>query len=251
MLAWFLVALLGCDPYNEAAQKDTIEAYEAYLAASPSGVGLERATFRLEELMLAKARETRALADYDALLARFPKGVHAEAAHKEREIAMFDQAVDTFTLEAWEAFLAAYPNPKEQRGPFAKKAVEALRYVASGVKLGDVRQREINLANDPAGPLNGWELLMDVTNADQVVEALVFRVFYLGEGGKSLAHADWPLVGKQLEFSSPVVDEWTVPMQPGETRTWTWTTGTLPEGWTKAVRVVPIKVRLAAQAPAE
>jgi hypothetical protein len=176
MLAWFLVALLGCDPYNEAAQKDTIEAYEAYLATSPSGVGLERATFRLEELMLARARETRALADYDALLTRFPKGVHADEAQREREAAMFDAASAAFTLEAWEAFLAAYPNPKEQRGPFAKKAVEALRYVATGVKLGEVRQREINLANDPAGPLDGWEMLMDVTNAGGVVEALVFRV---------------------------------------------------------------------------
>lgn len=249
MLSIVLALLVACDPYSEVAQKDTIEAWTAYVDTNPQGVNGDRARIRLEELMLAKARESGKLEDWDALLARFPKGAHHEVTLKEREGSLFAWAQEEHTLAAWERFTAEYPHPKERRAPFAKAALEALAY-APGVKVSDPRVREINLAQDPSGPMNGWGVELDVTNGDRVVEALWYRVHYLGTEGRSLGHADWPVVAPLREFPNPVPDPWTVPLQPGETRTWQWTTGEVPEGWSKQVRIVPIRVRFAPQEPA-
>lgn len=249
MLSIVLVLLFACDPYSEAAQANTIEAWTAYLEANPEGANADRARVLLEELMLAKARASGSLEDWDAVLARFPKGQHHEATLKEREASLYAWAQQEHTVAAWERFLTEYPNPKERRAPFAKASLEALTY-APGVKLGEPRVREINLAQDPTGPMNGWAVEVDVTNGDRVVEAMWYRVHYLGAEGRSLGHADWPVVAPLREFPNRVPDPWTVPLQPGETRMWQWTTGEVPEGWSKQVRIVPIRVRFAPQEPA-
>lgn len=239
-----LLALLACDPYSDVVRENSIEAYEAYLTEHGEGPNALRARVRLEELMLEKARKSGDLADWDAYLARFPDGMHHEAAVAEREASLYGVAERDMTVAAWERYLEAYPKGPADHVRFARRALDAVRY-AETTKQGEVRVFEVNLAQDPNGPKDGWGFDMDVTNGDKVVEALWYRIHYTAADGSSLGHRDWPLVAPLAEFPVPVPDEWTVPLQPGETRTWHWTTGDLPEAWAKTARVVPFKVRFA------
>lgn len=245
-----LVALLACDPYADVARQDTIEAYEAYLTDHADGPNGLRAQIRLEELLLAKARASMALEDWDALLARFPNGMHKDTAVKEREGSLYAVATHEASVAAWEKYLAEYPKGPAEHVRFARKAVDAVRY-GQTMKVGTPTIQPVNLAQDPTGPLDGWAIDVEVTNGDRVVESFWYRVHFLGPDGASLGHRDWPLVAPLLEFPVPVPDPWTVPMQPGETRTWHWTTGNVPEGWAKQAKVVPIRVRFGGEAPSE
>jgi len=46
-------------------------------------------------------------------------------------------------------------------------------------------------------------------------------------------------------FPTPIEEEKKIPMASGETRTWEWTTGDLPDDWSGKVAVVPLKLTLA------
>lgn len=248
-MAWLTVSLatmLACDPFASVQSIDTIDAYEGYLAEHGSSSNAMFAEVRLEELYLDKARTSGALADWDAYLKRFPKGHHHDTAIKERESSLYAWAQEENTPEAWTTFLTEYPKPTERRGKPAKDALEASTFARDNLTTGPVRIEKINLAEDPEGPLNGTGIYMDVTNTgDETIEILWMRVHYLGPKGTSLGSREWPVVAPLRVFPVPVLDAWTVPMKPGDTRTWEWTTGEVPETWTGEVKVVPYKVQLA------
>lgn len=238
-----VAALLACDPYLDVQKIDTVEAYEAYLADHPTGTNAFRAQVRLEELVLARARELRTGEAYADFLARFPESVHADAARDEREEAMFEEAGAASTVAAWEAFVQAYPHAHKGRADEARKALEASRY-APMLQHGELRVKQVNLAEDPEGPLDGTSFEADFTNTgDKVVEFYKIRVHYLDAAGKSLGAREWPLVAPYRDFPVPVEEALTVPMAPGDTRTWTWASGNLPEGFAGKVRLVPIEIR--------
>ncbi len=243
-----LLALLGCDPYSDVAQVDTVQAYESYLQEYPTGANSLRATVRLEELMLEAARASGNLADWDAYLKRFPEGIHHETAVREREGSLYNAANVDMTVAAWEAYLSEYPKGPADHNRFAKKALDAARY-AVDLTVGEASVYEINLGRDPTGPMNGWQIDVPITNGPSVVDSMWFRVHYLAADGSSLVHKDWPLVSPLREFPVPVANERTLPLQPGETRTWMWTSELNPEGWTKKVRLVPLRVRLGGGEP--
>ena len=68
------ISSLGCsDPYGEAEQANTIEAYEAFIEANPTSSDVMQAKLKLEELMLEKARASKSMEDYDAYLTYFKK----------------------------------------------------------------------------------------------------------------------------------------------------------------------------------
>ena len=249
-LVWLtmtLATLMACDPFADVQKQDTIEAYEGYLAEHGESANAMFAEVRLEELYLDKARTSGALDDWNAYLERFPKGHHHETALKEREASLYDWASTQMTPEAWETFLEEYPKPTQRRGTPAKRALEATRYAKDHLTIGTPRSEKINLAEDPEGPLNGTGFYVDVThNGPDVIEALWLRIHYLGKDGTSLGAREWPVVAPLREFPVPVREEFTVPMETGQTRTWEWTTGDLPQTWSGEVRVVPFKMRLAA-----
>ena len=43
----------------------------------------------------------------------------------------------------------------------------------------------------------------------------------------------------------PIEEEFKQPLQPGQSRTWVYTTGDLPADWAKTVRVVPVDIGFA------
>lgn len=239
-----LATLWACDPYLDVQKADTVEAYEAYLAEHPTGTNAFRAQVRLEELVLARAREQRTPEAYDAFLSRFGStSVHADAARQEREDALFDHAGATGTVEAWEAFVADYPNAGKGRAAKARKALEAARY-APFLKPTEVRVTKINLAEDPEGPLDGTGFEADFTNTgDKVVAYYQVRIHYLDAQGRSLGAREWPLVAPYRDYPVPVEEALTVPMAPGETRTWSWASGNLPEGFAGRARLEPVEIR--------
>lgn len=234
----------ACDPYFAVQEADTIEAYETYLTDNPNGSRAFEAATRLEELYLRKARKSKELADFDAYLERFPKGRQREAANLEREAVLFDRASATGTAAAWKLFLDEYPKPRKRRGRPAKDGLQATAYVERHTTMSAVRIEGVNLAENPDGPIDGKGFRFDLTNnGDQTLTTLTFAIDYLGADDVSLGRRTWPLVAPK--FPTPIEEEKKVPLEPGDTRTWDWTTGDLPDGWAEKVRISPIRIRFA------
>lgn len=240
-----LLAAAGCDPYTSVAETDTIEAYEAWLRDNPEGPHTLKATARLQDLMLERARNSGAPGDFDAYLARFPQGAHAETARAERRSRLFRTAYEAGTVEAWERFLADYPKTHDDLATQARDGLAAARYAPS-MTMTSVTTARVNLAEDPAGPLNGTAFRTEVTNiGDRTVTGWWLRIFYLDRAGGILDHDAWPVVETPRGFPTPMPESASEPMKPGETRTWEWTTGDLPPDFSGNVRVQPMRVRFA------
>ncbi len=110
-----------------------------------------------------------------------------------------------------------------------------------GMKWTDLTIEPVNLAENPDGPKDGWGFTMQVTNqGDKTVTDLRFTLDYLGPEGQVLDSKEWPVVAKKWPL--PIEEEKKVPMKPGETRTWFWSDGGLPEIWEKGARVYPTRI---------
>lgn len=244
-LACALALLLaGCgDGFATAQKADTIEAYDAYLAETPDGAYAIAATLRIEGLMLEKAREERTVAAYDALLARFPDGTAAKDAKEERLQAAFSAAIADGSEPALQAFLDENPQaPKGMRGQAADAKTLAL--YPDGFTIGELTITQVNLAEDPKGPLDGWKFSAPVTNTgDQELIALELRLALPNESGRELTSKIWPVVSNSWPI--PMPDDASKPMKPGQTREWSWTIGDPPAGWTKQATLKPARLRLA------
>ncbi|MCB9693427.1 MAG: hypothetical protein H6736_16560 [Alphaproteobacteria bacterium] len=241
-VAALLAFLAACGDDFAAAQKaHTIDAYEAYLKDHPTGRHTLDATAVLETLYLEEARKNGTLEAYDRYLTRFPKGdLHARAL-EERETFLYEWALSAGTVEGWDRFLGEYPSTSRERKAEAKKLREVATYVQK-LQWSPLKMAQINLARDPSGPKNGWELTSEVTNAgDRTVKDLVFTVDLLGPAGTSIAKDDWPLVASVWHL--PLPEERKVPMKPGETRTWVWTSeDPAPGKWKQEATIRPTRI---------
>lgn len=241
-----LMALLiaGCsDPYGDAQKADTITAYETFIRENPKSPKRAMAEMRTEQLYLEKARNEKTLAAYDLYLDNFPKGTLREKATEERRDFLLKWAEKEDTPPAWKKFLDEYPtgNVRQQRMAKSRLNMAMHRHTVS---TGPVRMEQVNLANDPAGPKNGYGFYVDFTNkGKQPIERLNVMIQYLGENGSVLGSEKWPAVAKRLPAGLPFEEGFDKPIAPGETRTWEWSTGTIPEGWNKKVNVFPVDIR--------
>jgi hypothetical protein len=236
----FLVCL-GCgDNFQQVQRVDTIEAYEQYLVEYPDGRFVLQANSRLESLYLDKARAEKNLEAYDAYLERFPEGDLRTKALGEREEFLFDWARSENTAESWDTFLAEYPKAQKDRRSRAKRMVSVHEYQPK-LDIEAPTMEQINLAEDPEGPLNGWRFEVLVTNnGDKTIESLSMTMEYLDGDARPLESKEWPLVAPY--WPTPIEQERKVPMKPGETRPWEWSTGSVPEGWARRVRVYPSRI---------
>ncbi len=246
VLVLVLGGLVACgEPFIEAQNADTIEAYEKYLAENPDGRFALEASGRLETLYLERAKTEKTLEAYDAYLERFPEGAMRDKALTEREEFLYDWAKQTNTAEGWQKYLDEYPKGKKQRRQYAKRMLTVHAYLPS-LDVGPADKQQVNLAEDPEGPLDGWGFTTDVTNnGDKTVIDLRLTIQYLSPEGGVLEEKEWPVVAEY--WPVPVEEERKVAMQPGETRTWEWTTGNLPERWDRQVRVYVSRVVLEGQ----
>jgi len=236
LLAVLLLAACG-DNFYSVQQADTIEAYESYLQQHPNSRFDLQAKTRLEELYLDKAKASKRLEGYDEYLKKFPDGVYHDKAMKAREDFLFQWAKGKGTVDAWKKYLDEYPHASNKRKKEAHQAMAVAAYAPS-LELSDVRSKRVNLAENPDGPLDGWELDVDVKNkGDRTVSFLSLEAHWDGEG---IGHHTWPVVAPTWPI--PMEDAKKVPIKPGETRTWVWTTNKIPADYKGSFTVQPTAV---------
>ncbi len=236
-----LSAVSGCgDNFAEVQRTDTIAAYEHYLAENPDGRWELQATSRLETLYLEKAQAEKTLEAFDVYLEKFPEGALRARALDERESFLFRWARSENTAASWDKFLEEYPKAKKDNRRTARRMVEVHSYLPH-LEVDAPNMERVNLAEDPDGPLDGWGFQVMVTNnGERTIESLHMTIDYLGDEGRALESREWPLVAPF--WKTPIEEERKVPMKPGETRPWDWTTGAMPDGWTRRVRVYPSRI---------
>jgi len=251
---WFSVAALAatlsltaCGPsYDEYRKTDTIEGWEEFLAKSnASSPHYYKAENRLAELEFEVAKTEGTPEALDAFLEKFSEP-QFEAIRKKsaeaREDVVYNWADEVGTTDAWEQFLAEFPKTKRRRKLEARKRIKMGQY-KDQVALGPIRQERINLAEDPEGPLNGWGWEIDVTNnTAKPWYKLTLGLYFLDDDGRVVDRRDWPVVAKFLPGYLPYETGFDKPMEPGETRTWEYMDGDVPEGWARKVRIVPVNI---------
>lgn len=236
--------LTGCNPYAKAKEADTIEAYEAYLSGDPGGNNALIAKTRLEELYLERAQDESTVEAWDAYFEKYgDNGFLHERAREQHETFLFHWAQEQGTMAAWDQFLEAYPRcTKEHR-----REAEAMKKVSTyldHLELSSARKERVNLAEDPDGPLNGWQFEVDVRNTgERTITRLDISLVYLGFEGQHLDRDTWPVASEYFEV--PVEAEYYEPLGPGDERVWRWTAGDTPEGWAEQVKVYPSRIAFA------
>lgn len=232
-----LLALAGCDSFGKVKKADTIEAYEAYLVDHTSGQNALVARSRLEELYYEKTKADATPEAWEAFFEKYPEGTGFlyERAKEKHEDFLFNWALEQNRPEAWDRFLKTFSRPTKEHAKIAERARHVSTY-SEHLVLSEPRMERVNLAENPDGPLDGWSFAVDVQNTgDKALSTLELTLSYLDENGHGLDRDVWPVAAPF--FSVPVEDHFYKPLAPGETRTWVWTSGDIPEGWSQKVRV--------------
>jgi hypothetical protein len=248
----FMLLAAGCsDPYQEAKDANSIEAYEAYLKENPTSARAFEAQMSLENLYIDRARQSGDLSHFDEYLDRFKDKSVSKKTYdnfvKERKETAWKTAISTHTAEAYEVFIKDYDKKDPRKVRLAKQYLKVSQYEPK-LKLGPIEQEQINMAKDKDGPLNGWSFSAEVTNSgDKELEWLQVRVNFLDADGKTLdadeQSMDTTIVGllPGREWATP--ESRKPPFKPGQTRNWEYTTGDIPADWSKRVRIDFIKLR--------
>jgi hypothetical protein len=243
MLPILAALLVACaDPYADAEKANTIEAWEAFLATSPSDTQRLKAEASLEGLLVAKAEASKKVEDYDAVLSRFPNTRKKDELRRARAGAAFAAAETENTAEAWKKYLDE--NDGADAG-LEKKARGYISVVDYGkIVVPEATVEQVNLAEDPKGPKDGWGFSAEVKNdGDKTIEYLNFDVVFLDASGAKLDVKSYPLVAKTAPGGMPIEEEFQKPLEPGQSRRFFYATGEVPENWSKQVRLVPSSVR--------
>jgi hypothetical protein len=246
-VALFVELLVACDlgpSYEEVQKADTIEAYEAFLAADPESIYKFACNKRLEELYFARGQQEGTRAAWEAYLTRFPEGGSRDTAERELATAAFSEAAKANTAEAFRQFLADFPKTDKWLRARAEGRAAAMEY--GKLELGTPKVDRVNMAEDPKGPLNGWGVAVEVANrGDKTLNYVALTMEFLGEDGHVLGSKDYPLTS--THWTMPATELQQTPMKPGETRTWLWTEGddTAPKEWKQAVNLTVTGLKVA------
>ncbi len=235
--------------YQDALEANTPEAWEAYLAKAPPTDGYrQQAEANLEKLRWEQAKEAGTVEAWDTFFTHYPEGRGARYLEREREdfeAALTREADRTGSADLWKRYLEEFPKAGKKRKVEARNRIHVAENL-SAFTLGPVRQERVNLAEDPEGPLNGWGWWVEVRNAGQrPIDRLSLGLYFLDDQDRVLDRRDWPVVAKYYPGRIPVQEGFDRPIRPGETRTWEYTDGDLPEGWSGRVRVAPVYLRFA------
>jgi hypothetical protein len=237
-----LALAVGCtDPFSAAQELDTIEAYEKFLAENPSSPQVTLAKIRLEELSLEKVRENPTLEGYDAFIQKFPDSMKLDDAKKERIEFLWKWADEQDTAEAWQQYLDQSEGQVDSKTRKKARRRKRMAENKDRITVGPVEQEQVNLAENADGPLDGWGFYAEVKNVgDEPISYLVLRIDYLDADGKTL---DSDTQGACARYwNVPMPSEFYKPILPGETRKWEWTTGDMPVGWAKKVKLKPVDI---------
>ncbi len=244
-LLFTVIFALGChDPIDDAKATNTPEAWEAYLAL-PDATGSNKlfAEDRLEDLMAAKAEASQSIADYDAVMKRFPKARDFKKWSDARIKLALAEAQAVNTPEGWQKFMA--DNPKAD-GSMVKEAKNRLAVAEYTPKLAitELKIEQVNLAEDPKGPKDGWGFSADITNnGDKTINYLNIELRILDPSGAAWKPVTMPATAST--YKVPMPEEFYMPIEPGKTRHWDYTTGDVPEKFADkpAAKITPITIR--------
>lgn len=239
LLASLFALLIACESgpdFNEAQKADTIEAYETFLASDPSTYYKGEIDKRLEELYYDKADADDTLASWDAYLAKFPKSKRAKEAATARGEIAFETAWTGGDIASLEKFATENPNASDKLKKRAASFKDVLAY--GKLSAGEPTVKQVNLGEDPKGPLNGWGVFSDIKNeGDKTFSWVNVTVEFLGDDGAVLDRKEYALTSPS--WNEPATDLQKTPLKAGETRTWSWTLGLEegPDGWNQKVKV--------------
>jgi hypothetical protein len=235
-----LFLLSACDTgptYKQVQELDTIEAYEGFLANDPDSIYKFAIDKRLEELYYERGYREGTGEAWRAYLERFPEGPHANDAKREVAISAYSDAVKAGTAEAFRKFVADFPKADKWLVARAEGRAAVLEY--GKLEVGEPVVTEVNMAEDPKGPMNGWGVSTTVKNTgDQTFSYVSLTLDYLSDEGGVLATKDYPLVAPTWPL--PASEEQMRPLAPGDERTWTWTESkdAVHKDWHQKVRVL-------------
>ncbi|MBM4390349.1 MAG: hypothetical protein FJ090_04435 [Deltaproteobacteria bacterium] len=252
MLPLLLSLFVGCaDPFGDAKKADTIEAWNTYLTTTPSGTNKMRAEKRLEELLVEKAEESKAIPDYDAVLKRFPSSRKTKDMQAGRANAAFVVADTERTQAGWQKFIDENPFADAALKKRAKSMLTVARF-AAGLAMTEPVVEEVNLAEDPKGPKDGWGFSTELTNnTGETFGYMLLELVFLDADGKKLRATTYPLVVGAGPSGMPIEESYTKPLEPGAKRSWKYSTGDVPAGWSKKVSISPVSISLAEEAAAD
>jgi hypothetical protein len=242
------LALACTNPYEEARKLDTIDAYDSFLKENPNSSFVAAANTRLEQLFIDRANTSGSLEDWDAYMARFPQGQLLKEAEEGRMLAFYLTAENTDTVEIWQEYIKACDAYKKCSGSHKKAAPKRLKVAQNkaNFEVGPLELKQVNLAEQVDGPLDGWGFYADVTNKGTApIERMIMRVRYLNLDGKEIDRDDSPVVSKKLPGNMPMAPGFDKPIGPGEVRRWEWTTGDMPAEWSKQAKLEVVEIRLA------
>lgn len=246
-MLFLLTALLACGPsFKDIQAQDTIEGYEAFIAASPSSPSAFTAKLRLEELYLERAETEGTLEAYDAYMAKYADDSEAmlmDKAKEGREAFAYQSAIDANTAAGWQTYMDEYPKGQKKYKQEARRRLAVLEYVDM-LEIGPAEIEGANMAEDPDGPLDGFMIRADMKNTgDKDIRSLNIAIEYLDAEGKVIETDKWPWVAPQAPGNIPIEEEWKVPVKSGESRLYTYMdTAPNAPGWAKKVRLVPISI---------
>jgi hypothetical protein len=233
---WLLGACDSGPTWAQVEEQNTIEGYEAFLAAGPDAFLLPTIEKRLEPLYFDRASKDDSASAWDVYHKRFPEGgANGPLANKKRTEAHFREAVAADTVDRWTQFAADFPK-SGWLGTRATGRAECLTY--GRLTLGEAAVAPVNMAENPKGPMDGKGVTVPVTNGgDVALEHVGITLWYLSDDGAELSVQDYPLTSPTWQL--PATDLQKKPLAAGETRPWFWSIGDeyAPKGWNGRVRV--------------
>lgn len=253
MRAWmigFALFFVACDSesFTDIQKADTIEAYEGFAQRHPGSIYQPEIDGRLEELYLEKAEAENTREAWQAFLDKFPKSKKVEKAQAGLATFQFEEARKADNLDGWKKFLAEAKGISDDQRRLAEGRQKVLEYGKLDVGAPTVKQ--VNLAEDPKGPMNGWAVDVDVTNSgDQPVSYLLLEVTFLGADGAELERARYPVVSTGNRMPHPEIEE--KPIAPAEVRKWSYMSAKVPIEVTPTATVRAVGLTVGAAAPAE
>lgn len=229
LILLMMVPLLGCEgnALHDAELMDSPESYESFLAKYPESAEAPRLRTRIDELRFSRAKadkSSQAMRDY---LTHHPDGTFVDEARKLEDEIAHREAAHAHTPEAYVAYLDSHPD-----GTFveeARFAHDQLTYLPK-ITIADQRVEPINMARDPKGPLNGWEIFAEVVNGgDRSLRTVEMAIDYLSPNGSPVKSDKWWAVAPDLG-GFPTPPEMKPTLHPGQSRTFRWTTAEVPDG---------------------
>lgn len=221
MVLFGVLACMG-PSYSEVERIDTIEAYEAFLEADPDTFYRNPVEKRLEELYWDKAEKEDTLEAWAAYTKRWEgtTASHYPQALKKHAAFAWKAALADGSLGAVKGYVDSFGKADQVLASRAQGLLAALEY--GKLELTEPTFAQVNLAEDPKGPLNGWAVRVDVTNAGEAVLPFVrLSVEWQAPDGHELTTKDYPLCSDH--WTMPATELQQQPLKPGEKRTWEWT----------------------------